>query len=240
VFRAILTTALALFVSVFGRVALAQDASARAAYRALTQTPPGALPATAGVSIVGSETRGWTVHARYGLMSFDNDEYVHNFGIGGDVRVGAGRVGLTLGVYEPACTDGTCPGHFMTALGFSERMVGVAMGREGSHGTLNVGLDVTAALGTPPGGTLYAGSISLPISFASDTTGFRIVPYVAPGFGTGLVRDRGDTDAGIRATFGAGVAVTGIGGGLGLNAGVQRIFLEGGNWLVGVGVSYGR
>jgi hypothetical protein len=238
--RARMPTALLLAVPLLSHAAVGQDVSARAAYRALTQTPPGALPAAAGVSVTGTERRAWTVHLRFGLMSFDDDEYVYNVGVGGDVRLGAGRLGLTLGVYEPGCNDGRCPGHFMSAVTFSERIVGVEMGREASRATLNVGLDAAAALGTPPGGKLYAGTVSLPISFASDTSGFRLVPYVAPGLGTGLVRENGQTDAGIRAIFSAGVGLTGLAGGLGLNAGVQRILLAGGNWLVGIGLSYGH
>jgi hypothetical protein len=235
-----LATALLLVVLFSTHPVSAQDSSAVAAYRALTQTPPGALLPTAGVSMMGTEARAWTVHLRYGLMSFDNDEYVHNVGIGGDVRLGAGRIGLTLGLYEPACKDDRCPGHFMGAVTFSERIVGVAMGREASRATLQVGLDAAAALGTPSGSTLYAATISLPVSFASDTSGFRLVPYVAPGLGTGLVRENGQTDAGIRAIVSAGIGLTGIGRGLGLTAGVQRVLLEGGNWLVGLGLSYGR
>jgi hypothetical protein len=235
-----LATALLLGMSLSTHAASAQDASARAAYRALTQTPPGALPAAVGLGVAGNEGRAWTMHLRYGIMSFDNEEYVHNVGLGADIRFGAGRLGLTLGVYEPDCRDGRCPGHFMSAVTFSERIVGVQIGRESSRATLQVGLDAAAALGTPPGGTLYAGTVSLPISFASDTSGFRLVPYVAPGLGTGLVRENGQTDAGIRVTFGAGIGITGLAGGLGLTAGVQRILLEGGNWLVGVGLSYGH
>jgi hypothetical protein len=239
VLRATATGLLVLMSSLLGTAAAAQDASARAAYRALTQTPSGALPGTLGASVLGSERGAWSLRLRYGLMSFDDEEYVHNFGIGGDIHLGAGRVGLTLGAYHPACGDEVCPGHFMSALTFSERLVGARLGRPSSSATLNLGLDVTAGLGAPSGSTLYAGSVSLPISIVSDTSGFRFVPYVAPGLGTGLVRGDGATDAGIRGTFGAGVGLLGLLDGFALNAELKRVFLEGGNWLVGFGLSYG-
>ena len=228
-----------LSLALLGRPAAAQDSSAVAAYRALSQTPPGALAASAGsLSVLGSGPRSWSVHLRFGLMSFDNDEYVYNFGVGGDVRVGSGRLGLVVGAYTPDCKDDQCPGHFMGALTFSERIAGVQVGRAESRATLTVGMDASAALGTPADATLYAGAVSLPISFASDTSGFRLIPYIAPGLGTGLVTENGGTDAGIRATFGAGITLTGAARGLDFTAGVQRIFLQGGNWLVGTGLSY--
>jgi hypothetical protein len=238
VLRVLVASALLVAGPVAGPVARAQDASARAAYRALTQTPPGALLPPAGASITGVASR-WNLYARYSLMSLDDDEYVHYAGIGGDVRFGAGRIGLTLGAYQPACSEGGCPGHFMGALTFSERIVGAELGRDGSRATLNVGLDAAAGLGTPPGGSLWAGSVSLPISFVPDTVGFRVVPYLSPGIGTGLERINGQTDAGIRGTLGAGAAVVGLPGGLAASAGVQRVFLTGGNWLVGLSLSYG-
>lgn len=238
--RTILVTAFLLGGSAWGRTVLAQDASARASYRALTQTPPGALPTPVGLSVTGSDRRGWTVHARYGLTSFNDEDYVHNVGIGVDVGVGSGRLGLTLGGYEPACGGGDCPGHFMTAVGYSERVVGAALGRTASSATLNLGLDLTAAFANPPGASLYAGAVGLPVTLVSSAPGFRVIPYLEPGLGTGWVRDHGETDAGIRATFGAGVAAIGLAPGFGFSAGVKRVFLRDGNWVVGVGLSYGR
>jgi hypothetical protein len=221
-------------------LAHAQDASDFAAYRALIETPPGALITPLGVSILGPEARTWDVHTRYGIMSFgDGTDYIHNFGIGGDVKLGAGRIGLTAGAWLPTCDEeDECPGHFMAALSFGERLVEAAVGRPSSTASLNVGIDVVAAFGTPRDATLFATSASLPISLVAATSGLRLIPYVAPGFGTGLVSEDGETDAGLRAVFGAGVGALGLARGVAVNAGIHRVFLRGGHWLVGVGVSY--
>lgn len=219
--------------------ARAQDASDFAAYQALTQTPPGGLVTPLGASILGSDNARWGLHAGYGIMSIgDGDEYVHSFGVGGDLTLPAGRIGLTVGAWLPDCDVEDCPGHFMAALSFGERLVEAALGRPSNSASLNVGIDVAAAIGTPKDTTLFAASASLPISLVTAGSGLRLVPYLAPGFGTGLVRDDDGTEAGLRALFSAGVGVLGLARGIAVNAAIHRVFLRDGNWLVGVGFSY--
>jgi hypothetical protein len=237
--RVTLTAAIMLGLS-SAAPARAQDASDSAAYRALTQTPLAALANPLGVSILGPEIGRWDLHARYGIMSIgDGDEYVHSFGIGGDVKLGDGRIGLTVGAWLPDCDEADCPGHFMAELSFGERLLQAALGRPSGTASLNVGIDAGAAIGTPDDATLFASSASLPISLVTASSGLRLVPYLAPGLGTGLVRPDGqETEAGLRAMFSAGVGVVGLGGGISANAGVQRVFMRDGNWLASVGISY--
>lgn len=218
----------------------AQDASDSAAYRALTQTPVAAVPLALPASMTGMAGGHLGVAARYGLVSFATSDYVHNVVIGGDVRLGSGRLGVAAGVYHPTCDEPRCASHFMAEVSFSERLVGVAMGRDSSSATLNIGVDVSAGVGTPDDGTLFATGQRLPITLVPSTRGVRLVPYVEPGFGTGLVRANGDTDAGLRAMFGAGVAALGLVDGLSVSAGVHRVFMRDGNWLAGLALSYTR
>jgi hypothetical protein len=219
--------------------ARAQDASDSAAYRALTQTPLAALVNPLGVSILGPESGRWNLHARYGLMSIgDGTEYVHSFGLGGDFKLGSGRIGLTAGGWLPDCDERDCPGHFMAAVSFGERLLEAALGRPSGTASLNVGIDVGASIGKPDDATLFATSASLPISLVTSSSGLRLVPYLAPGFGTGLVDDEGEVEAGLRALLSAGVGVTGLVRGVSANAAVQRVFMRDGNWLVGIGVTY--
>jgi hypothetical protein len=180
------------------------------------------------------------VGVRYGLVSFATSDYVHNVVIGGDVRLGSGRLGVAAGVYHPTCDEPRCASHFMADASFSERLVGLAMGRDSSSATLNIGVAVSAGVGTPDDGTLFATGQRLPIALVPSTRGVRLIPYIEPGFGTGLVRADGDTDAGIRAMFGAGVAALGLAEGLTVSAGVHRVFLRDGNWLAGLALSYTR
>jgi hypothetical protein len=224
-------------VPVTGR---AQDASDSAAYRALTQTPVAAVPLALSASMTGMASGHMGVAARYGLVSFASSDYVHSVAIGGDIRVGSGRLGAAAGVYHPTCDAPRCASHFMAEVSFNQRLVGLAMGRDTSSATLNIGVAVSAGIGTPDDGTLFATGQRLPIALVPSTRGFRLVPYVEPGFGTGLVRANGDTDAGLRGMFGAGVAALGLADGLSVSAGVHRVFLRDGNWVAGLVLSYTR
>ena len=121
---------------------------------------------------------------------------------------------------------------------FAERLTSLAMGRDSSRATLHVGIALGVAVGTPAGTTLVATALRLPIALASSDRGVRLVPYVEPGLGTGLVHGHGLTDAGLRAMFGAGVAALGLGDGVMVHAGVHRVFMPDGNWLAGIGLTY--
>lgn len=220
--------------------AWAQDASDSAAYRALTQTPVAALPMPLQSPLTGMASGPLTVSVRYGLMSFATSDYVHNFAIGGDVRLGAGRLGFAAGAYVPSCDRPRCGSHFMAEMNFSERVLGLVLGRDSSSASLNIGVMVSGGVGTPGDGTLLATGARLPIALAPSSHGLRLVPYLEPGFGTGLVRTSAGTDAGLRAMFGAGVAALGLTDGLVLNAGIHRVFMRDGNWLAGFGLSYTR
>ncbi len=235
--RLALTAMVCCVLPITGR---AQDASDSAAYRALTQTPVAAVPLALPASMTGVAGGRLAVAARYGLVSFATSDYVHNVAIGGDIRLGGGRLGVAAGVYHPTCDEPRCASHFMAEMNFSERLVGLAMGRDSSRATLNIGVAVSAGIGTPDGGTLFATGQRLPIALVPSTRGVRLIPYVEPGVGTGLVRTNAGTDAGLRAMFGAGVAALGLADGLSVSAGVHRVFLRDGNWLAGLALSYTR
>jgi hypothetical protein len=49
-----------------------------------------------------------------------------------------------------------------------------------------------------------------------------------------MVAEHGQNEAGLRAQVGAGVSALGLLKGFTLTAGVERVLLRGGNWLIGV------
>jgi hypothetical protein len=211
----------------------AQDPSDLAAYRALTQTPLAGLIAPTGPAVSG-EPSGWGWHVQYGLRSLDDHEYTHTAGAGIQLPVGRGRIDLTAGAYLPACSDGECPGHFMTSAGFAERLVGIGLGRDSSSATLNIATQLELGLGFPAGATLFAASATIPMSLVPTGEGLRLLPYLAPGLGSGLVSENGETEAGLRGQIGAGVSAVGLLKGFTLTAGIERVLLQDGNWLVGL------
>jgi hypothetical protein len=214
-------------------VATAQDASDVAAYLALTQTPLAGLIAPQGPAVTG-EPAAWGWHLEYGLRSLDDHEYTHTAGAGIELPAGRGRLSFTAGAHLPACSSGECPGHFMAAAGFGQRLVGLALGRDSSSATLNMATQLELGLGFPSHATLFAASATVPVALVPTGRGLRLLPYVAPGLGTGLVSGNGETEAGLRAQVGAGVSALGLLHGFTLTAGVERVLIRGGNWLVGL------
>jgi len=216
----------------------AQDASDSAAYRALTQTPSAALPSPFDVGITGEAPRGVGVRVRYGIMSFDTHEYTHDFGVGVEIPIGRASLSLTGGYYWPNCTDSACHSHVMAGVGLSQSLVAIPLGQSDDRGSFTVGLLTEAGFARPGDTTLVAGEASLPLGLVPSKRNLRFVPYVSPGVGVGLVRDGSGTEAGLQFTFNAGVGLL-TAGGFAANVGISRVFLSGGNWLVGVGLAFG-
>lgn len=230
-----LPIALAIAGVCFTTAASAQDASDSAAYRALTQTPPGALPMAMDVGVSGLRDRSGVL-VRYGIMSFDNREYVHNFGIGLTIPLGSSSLGITGGYYWPNC-NGSCTGHAMFSASMSQNLLRVPLGSGPGSGAFNVGLGWEAGYARQ-NATLVSGKLSLPVSLVPAGRALTLIPYIAPGLGGGLVKDDTGTEVGLLFTFGAGVGLR-TARGFTATAGVSRAFLSTGNWLAGVGITIG-
>lgn len=219
-------------------IAHGQDHSDSAAYRALTQTPAGALGPLFDVSVMGMRATSVAVHARYGIMSFDSHEYTHDFGLTVVMPVGGAELSATGGYYWPNCTDNACHSHIMGSLGMAQNLVAIPTGGGGQRATFDVGLNAQIGYAKPSDTTLVSGAVSLPVSLVPAPRGLRLVPYVAPGVGVGLIRPDSGTEAGLQFMLAAGVGM--MARGFTANVALSRVFLSGGNWLVGVGFSVGR
>jgi hypothetical protein len=231
-------TALALsFLLRPGRV-VGQDASDSAAYRALTQTPVGAFAPRLGPAVSGERGRGAALSARYGLMSFRSNDYIHNFGLGFDAPLARGRLGVAAGHYGPACPRDDCPGHFMVSVDAGQSLAAIALGRRDNAANLTVGLDASVGYARPDATTLVSGGALVTFAMVPQGRGARLLPYIAPGVGVGLTHQDGDTDAGMLPMLALGVGFLGADDRLGVSAGATRVFLRGGNWVAGVSVGW--
>jgi hypothetical protein len=187
------------------------------------------------VSITGVRDRvGVTV--RYGIMSFDNREYVHNFGVGLTVPLGSSTLGVTGGYYWPNC-NGRCEGHGMAGVNFSQNLVRIPLGTGAGSGALNIGSAWEAGY-AKQNATLLSGRLSIPISLVPTQHALTVIPYVAPGVGGGLVKDDSGTEVGLLFTLGAGIGLR-TSRGFTAHAGISRAFLSTGNWLAGLGITIG-
>ena len=75
---------------------------------------------------------------------------------------------------------------------------------------------------------------TIPVALVPSGEGLRLLPYLAPGLGSGLVSENGETEAGLRGQIGAGVSAVGLIKGFTLTTGIERVLLQDGNWLVGL------
>lgn len=79
--------------------------------------------------------------------------------------------------------------------------------------------------------------ISLPIAIRQGSNDTYIAPFIVPGYGIGRLSANGESESGTRPMLGAGVLFAGLGGRVSINAGVQKVFIEEGDLLFGLGMS---
>ena len=228
-------------------LAAAQDEGDIAAWYAMMVTPFGALPPIVTPTMAGMTStdgrRPLSLDFRYGHWDFgDGEEPWNTFGLG----VHARNLGIVVG-YEKCeeCSDGVLMGGVeFDAVLFTSEFASVP-----SPASLIVGVRPGIGFAKPLGdmdGSAFSATVDLPISFSIPVgTGWRLVPFVAPGFGygrfneeEGLVEFGGD-ESGTRVSFGAGVGLL-ASAGFGAHVGWRKILIEEGPGMVGVGLSFGR
>lgn len=225
--RALSATALAAaaLVSIPAR-AEAQDMGDIAAYAALTFTPTGGLvplPPPSGV------TRGSAFLFRYGNLDTDANT-LHNLAVGGDFGTGPGRLGLTLGY---TTCDG-CDGNIMLGLDYTMSL---------TQNVVSVGLRPAFGFtkNTEHDGTGISVGLSLPLGMDfSGTTGPVFTPYLVPAIGYGRTSDDGESESGMRPLLGGGFAISGRQAPLSVHFGFNKVFIDDGEIVYGLGVSIGR
>jgi hypothetical protein len=206
----------------------AQDLNDIAAWAALTFTPTGGLVPLAP-PIAG---QGSAFVLRYGNIDLGLDNTLHNVSLGGDFALKNGRLGLTLGATKPTC--------------------------DGCHDSIFAGMDYTAMLvqtktlvGVRPSigfskptegdGSALSLAVSLPMGVElSGTQGPIFVPYLSPGIGYGRVSDDEESESGTRPMLGGGLSISGRQSGFAVHVGFQKTFIEDGETLFGLGLSFGR
>ena len=216
-----------------------------AAYGALIATPVGAtVPRLASAMMFGKPSFG--VHADYGQMS-EGDLHSRNFVGGVDVPVAGTELSLTAGWNTPGCpSDADCKGSWLAGARWSARVLGTG---SASPMRFALGLDANLGYAKPKvagdESTDYAAwsaSVGVPVAVTAKMGNMHIAPYVTPGFGWGRVSasyDGGDSqsESGTRFLMGGGVQLA-FPMGLDVNAGMQKVFIDGGRTVWGGGLSW--
>jgi hypothetical protein len=207
----------------------AQDFDDFAAYLALSFTPVGGL---VPLPPPGGGARGSAFVFRYGNIDLGGEggNSINNLAIGGDFAAGRGRLGLTLG----ATTCDGCDGNFTLGMDYTAPI---------THDVVSVALRPAVGFWKPTDGDGSALSfgLSLPVGVElSGATGPIFVPYLSPAIGFGRVSDEEDSESGTRPMLGGGFAITGRQSTFALHVGFQKVFVDDGEMLFGVGFSIGR
>lgn len=146
---------------------------------------------------------------------------------------GKGSAGVMAGYLSNSCQGG-CTGYFIAG---AHVEAPVASTVSSDSGVFALGVQGTLGFAKPEGGTAWALSADLPLSYSARAGSARIIPYIAPGVGFGLVTGGGDSQSGVRFMLGGGLGVR-VAQALTVSAGVKQVFISGGKAVFGAGLSW--
>lgn len=212
-----------------------EDLGKAAAYAALLFTPIGGLAPIATPAMMGAQQTGFGYSFRYGKIT--GEDMPNNFGVGATYGHTAGTFGVTAG-YLSSGVDGV-DGHLMLGGNYARTLTNVALS---ARSALNIGLDVGLGWASREeageDATFLAGSIGVPVSTVAGSGSWRFVPYVQPGLGWGRISAADESESGTQFMVGAGLGIMDGTRGLGFNVGLQKVFQDDGENVIGVGFSW--
>jgi len=217
------------------------DLDAIFAYTAIISTPVGAVAPVATRSMTDAPAEKLGVRAQYGRISGDGASA--NSVIGGvDLPLGRGSVGVSAGYRFLDCGDSEleCSGHFIAGVNGEQRVVSRAVGTS----LLALGVSGGFGYGKDDVSTALAANLGTPISFALTAGRVQIVPFVKPALAWGRISGEDEesgidvAESGTRFMLGGGIGIMNVAPGLGINAGVQKVFIDGGRTVFGAGLSW--
>lgn len=220
----------------------AQSVDAIAGWIGLTATPVGGFTPVHPVSGGDGVPRTLGAQARYGHWQFaSDDDNTTNLGLGVVIPVRRSSVTLEVG----RTTKKDCGDCDMLLIGLDAHIpvwTSDAPDGWGEGTTLGIGLNPAIGYGNEGSGsdfTAFAAAFSVPASIsASLGERMRIAPFISPGVGLGRVSAGDDSESGIRAMLGGGVAVGS--GRAQVTGSFRRVFIEDGATVLGVALSVHR
>lgn len=232
--RPIVMLAAAALAAVQSRPAAAQSGGDVAAYFALHSTPLGALPPVAPMA--AGAARGTML--RYGRLPIGDGATLQTVALRFDRSTGAGRLGWTVGTQ---LCDG-CSNLVMTGVDYIRPLVG-SRATSPRSARLQAALAPSLGLAIPLeslGSTwIVSAGVGVPVSVSVPVGATaRLVPFLTPGLGVGILAGGGGGEVGARPFVGGGAELTGIGGGVGVSAGFQKLFVRNAEVQVGAALTW--
>jgi len=218
----------------------AQNGTDEAAYIAIESTPVG-MPARLSAPMMG-QTSKMSLAVNYGYLGFEGRDALNNYGANLELPFRSSRVGVTLAYGSPKCEVDPCQdGYVQFGANWGRRVTSISMGQGADAARLNIGMDADVNYGKPQDASALAASVALPIAFVPNVTrGSRIqvIPFLAPRFALGRYRTDFGGDTGSNLMLGGGFAVNGLMQNVGINAGFQKVLVDGAYTQYGVGVTW--
>lgn len=215
----------------------AQSVGDAAAYFSIISSPPGALPPVLSSAMLNRTMTGPDFALRYGHVGLQGGS-LNSFD--GRLSFPAGRkaqIGVNAGYQNLSC-DLNCNGHFIAGANAEGRLASSTIGTGTDAAQVTIGLSGEFGFGRDHGTTIASLVAGLPFALVSGTPSLKIAPFLTPAFGWGRVSDSGNSDSGTRFLLGGGVVFQNTENGLGATFGFQKIFINGGETMFGVGVTF--
>lgn len=234
--RTLLLLVASLMVALASRLA-AQSEQDVIAYFTLIGTPQGGLPPVLSNAMLGRSMTAPDLSVRYGHISTVGTDFNN---IGATLGIPAGdkaMVGVTAGVEALSC--GGCKAHFIAGANAEGRLASSVLGTGSDAARLNIGLNGEFGFGKPEGTTLVSLSAGLPVSLVANGSTLKIAPFLTPGIGWGRSSDNTGSESGTRFMLGGGVAFQSTRSAVGANFGFQKVFINGGDVMFGVNLTFG-
>ena len=214
----------------------AQSSGDATAYAVLIATPQGALPPILSFPMLYRTQSAPLIGVRYGNISFNG---VSSNTFAGDVSFAAGArttIGVTAG-YQTYTCDG-CDGHFMASGRAEGRLTSTTLGTGADASLLTVGLNGEMGFAKPKGSTGLSITAGLPIALVAGGPTVKVAPFLTPGLGWGRATNGNTSDSGTRFMLGGGIALHNTRNSLGANFGFQKVFIDNGETMFGVNVTF--
>jgi hypothetical protein len=217
--------------------ARSQSTGDAAAYFALIDTPVGALPPLLSSAMLSRAMTSPDIGLRFGHVGLQGGS-LNSFDGRLSLPVGSkAQFGINAGYEDLSCDTPGCNGHFIAGANAEGRLARSTIGTGADAAQLTIGLNGEVGFGRGNGTTVASFTGGLPIALVSGTPTFKLAPFVTPAIGWGRVSDSGTSDSGTRFLLGGGVAFQNTTNGVGATVGFQKIFINGGEMMFGLGLT---
>ena len=220
------------------------------AYLALISTPTAGMPDAVPFWMTGAQRAGLGFRASFGFVDLEGGS-IRNFAGTFDIPFGRNDLGLSVGYFSPDC-DGECDGHVMFGADYSRPLITGQAGEGQSQFMLGVLANVGYAkpdivdLGTEVDMTSWSFTLGTPLSMNIPSGRAKIIPFLTPSLGWGQISVSAESDGfeasvdldDFRFVLSGGVGIAGLANGLTLNAGLKKVFVDEGDILFGVGMTW--